>query len=258
MAKTTNFIGFHTGGGGLGNTGGYFNASGLSHAFTLAEVLITLGIIGLVAAMTLPSLISNYQHKVLESQFNKAYSELSQVILKIHTDNGLELIPNNFSNKYKLSDCLKEYYHIIKDCGNVNINTKGCIKLSPTEDDIWNMEIYKSYNGKSINFGYLDDGVLITNNGTTILFEQGAQAASMGRFLIGVDINGFTQKPNRFGHDVFVFEISPSGKLIPLGNPDAKWWGTGVCDAVSNSSINGYSCTYKAINEPDYFKNLPK
>ncbi len=227
-------------------------------AFTLAEVLITLGIIGVVAAMTLPLLISNYQHKVLETQFKKAYSELSQVILQIHTNTGIELIPNNFSNKYKLSDCLKEYYHIIEDCGRVNVHTKGCIQLSPTEDDVWNIDIYKSYSGKAINFGYIDDGVLITNNGTTLLFEQGSQAATVGRFLIGVDINGFKQKPNRFGHDVFVFEIEPSGKLIPLGAPTAKWFGKGICDATSTNGINGYSCTYKAINEPDYFKNLPK
>lgn len=44
------------------------------NAFTLAEVLITLGIIGIVAAMTLPAIIQNYQKMVLKSQFKKAYS----------------------------------------------------------------------------------------------------------------------------------------------------------------------------------------
>ncbi len=52
---------------------GYLAASLLSRlaAFTLAEVLITLGIIGVVAAMTIPSLIQNYQEKVLANQFKK-------------------------------------------------------------------------------------------------------------------------------------------------------------------------------------------
>ena len=55
-------------------------------AFTLAEVLITLGIIGVVAAMTMPSLISHYRHKVLETQFKKAYSVLSQAMIPVQSE----------------------------------------------------------------------------------------------------------------------------------------------------------------------------
>lgn len=46
--------------------------------FTLAEVLITLGIIGIVAAMTIPTLMTNNQSKKLKSQFLKSYSTISQ------------------------------------------------------------------------------------------------------------------------------------------------------------------------------------
>ena len=49
-------------------------------AFTLAEVLVTLGIIGVVAAMTMPVLISNYQKSVLKNQAKKTYSMLSQAL----------------------------------------------------------------------------------------------------------------------------------------------------------------------------------
>lgn len=45
-----------------------------SNAFTLAEVLVTLGVIGVVAAMTLPTLVQNYQKMVLKNQFKKAYA----------------------------------------------------------------------------------------------------------------------------------------------------------------------------------------
>ena len=41
----------------------------MKKAFTMAEVLITLGIIGIVAALTIPQLIKNYQHKELEAAF---------------------------------------------------------------------------------------------------------------------------------------------------------------------------------------------
>ena len=46
--------------------------------FTLAEVLITLGVIGIVAALTMPALIANYQKKVLETRIKKFYSVLNQ------------------------------------------------------------------------------------------------------------------------------------------------------------------------------------
>jgi len=57
-------------------------------AFTLAEVLITLGIIGVVAAMTLPALITNYKEKQTVSQLKKFYSTLSQAWLMMENEYG--------------------------------------------------------------------------------------------------------------------------------------------------------------------------
>ena len=58
-------------------------------AFTLAEVLITLGIIGVVAAMTLPTLIAKYQEKVWLTQFKVTYSTLSQAYLRAYQEHGV-------------------------------------------------------------------------------------------------------------------------------------------------------------------------
>ena len=58
-------------------------------AFTLAEVLITLGIIGVVAAMTMPSLIQNYQKKQTAVRLERFYSIMSQAILRWQQDEGL-------------------------------------------------------------------------------------------------------------------------------------------------------------------------
>ncbi len=71
-----------------------FSLLGLSHqnkAFTLAEVLITLGIIGVVAAMTLPTLMNNTQNNELQTQFKKTYSELNQVARLFYNDNGISV-----------------------------------------------------------------------------------------------------------------------------------------------------------------------
>ena len=56
--------------------------------FMLAEVLITLGIIGVVAALTLPVLIQNYQKKATATSVKKAYSELNQIIESAKADYG--------------------------------------------------------------------------------------------------------------------------------------------------------------------------
>lgn len=57
-------------------------------AFTLAEVLITLGIIGIVAALTLPSVITKYQKKQTVAQLKKAYSTISQALVTSQYENG--------------------------------------------------------------------------------------------------------------------------------------------------------------------------
>ena len=57
-------------------------------AFTLAEVLITLGIIGVVAAMTMPTLIQNYKKHVVETRLEKFYSMINQAIQMSETVNG--------------------------------------------------------------------------------------------------------------------------------------------------------------------------
>lgn len=59
--------------------------------FTLAEVLITLGIIGVVAAMTIPTLVGNYKYMVLQTQFKKAYSDLNQASKLFQVHNGISV-----------------------------------------------------------------------------------------------------------------------------------------------------------------------
>lgn len=56
--------------------------------FTLAEVLITLGIIGVVAAITIPSIITNYKKKVTVNKVKKFYSIMSQATYSSIADNG--------------------------------------------------------------------------------------------------------------------------------------------------------------------------
>ena len=59
------------------------------NAFTLAEILITLGIIGVVAALTVPSLIQNHKKHVIETKLKHVYSIMNQAITMSEIDNGV-------------------------------------------------------------------------------------------------------------------------------------------------------------------------
>ena len=60
------------------------------------------------------------------------------------------------------------------------------------------------------------------------------------------------------GHDIFMFQITKSGKLLPMGADDTSYPVDTYCSLTSTSSTNGYGCTIKALNDKEYFKNLPK
>lgn len=72
--------------------------------FTLAEVLITLGIIGVVAALTLPSLLQDYRNQVVETRLKKVYSTMNQAIVQSELENGAKELWDfdspDFFNKY--------------------------------------------------------------------------------------------------------------------------------------------------------------
>ena len=80
----------------------------MKKGFTLAEVLITLGVIGVVAALTLPSVIQNHRQKAVETKLAKFYSMVNQAIQRSELDNGetktwydgYSQITDEFINKY--------------------------------------------------------------------------------------------------------------------------------------------------------------
>ena len=70
-----------------------------------------------------------------------------------------------------------------------------------------------------------------------------------------VDINGH-KKPNKWGHDLFTFQLMDNGKLTPMGAKGTDYYEQ-ECSQTSSSGRNGIGCTYKALNDPNYFKSLP-
>lgn len=124
------------------------------NAFTLAEVLITLGIIGVVAAMTIPSLIADYRKDVTETRLKKFYSIMNQAILQSVNDNGE---PNTWS--YFIADAYDDDGNIINQSDNTDASFQKY--LAPYLKIIGKKEV-KDYTGERRILYFLADGSSFT------------------------------------------------------------------------------------------------
>ncbi len=165
-------------------------------AFTLAEVLVTLGIIGVVSAMTVPSLMQNYQRQSYVTQLHKVYNEFSQAFVQYQTDNNaLNLKEAGFSSQDNINSFIRSYFKVIKECDSMD----GCFadaykKMNGTATKAWAVD-YKSFvlaNGASIRPAYLPEGNKIIN--------------------IALDINGL-KGPNVVGRDLFWLYVYNNGLI---------------------------------------------
>ncbi len=207
-------------------------------AFTLAETLITLGVIGIVAAMTIPTLVQNYQEKVFVTSAKKFYSLISQAVQLAVIDNGL---PENWdlSDPENMIKPLMPYLKITDYC--TSTNGKVC----------YNKKTYKKngeYFGAGIVFGGIDynhpafrlsDG---TNVGTYTTPGSAINSTVRGEYI--VDVNG-EKEPNIYGKDIFVFYLANNGTIKPYGTPNIDianpWYAfdTGCLDKDSQ----GFACS---------------
>ncbi len=232
-------------------------------AFTLAEVLITLGIIGVVAAMTLPALVTNNRNKQLESALKKEYSVVAQALDLYNAEYGVRIVPEDLVGHQVLKKKILPYFKVSKDCGlgsegNAAQLEKTCIPNYVNEGTTEKSSTkYKTFNGKTtINLGKFDDGQFVLIDGALVLIEN----ASADQLFISVDLNGYDKRPNRLGQDLFMFEINEKGALLPMGAKGTYYYSENdeYCSASSSNNMNGAGCTYKALNEKDYFNKLPK
>lgn len=196
----------------------------LNFGFTLAEVLITLGIIGVVAGLTLPNLISEYKKHVYYTQFRKAVTVLEQAVKLYALDNGCEtniadcLSTSNFDvhaftiEKNNITKFSK-YFNIAKviDIKHPEVECPGYEKLPVS----WG---YGEHD-RSGNLCY-DDGVcnseicaFITTDGMLFNFAWDNWYAGENY----VDVNGPDKGPNLLGRDIFAFYIYPKSKIIFWG-----------------------------------------
>jgi len=208
-------------------------------AFTLAEVLITLAIIGVVAVMTIPTLISDYQEKVTVTKLKKMYSTLTNAY-------GLYKIENNGTVKFSITadgatqafEVFKPYLRISQDCGIVQVGDCAYSTERVLKD---NSPVDLS---NPVHIGHS----VILSDGSSIKFRSGADAIA----VIYYDVNG-AAGPNKWGHDYFEFVVNDS-MVYPHGLPSADI--ITFDDYCAKSYSTGWGCAAWVIHKGnmDYLK----
>ncbi len=172
---------------------------GTKNAFTLAEVLITLGIIGVVAAMTMPTLLNSTQGAQYRTAYKKALSVLSQaVVLNVALDD-YDLSQASQTGATGENGTSASVYNLFNNRMNV---ARVCAGACDSTNDQWSAN-----NNANIKFGGKDSSANYTfffNDGITLTFEQNAANCSEGNATTGegticlgaIDVNG-AKNPNR-------------------------------------------------------------
>lgn len=198
-------------------------------AFTLAEVLITLGIIGVVAVITMPVLINNVQDRVRQKRVENIKQKLSNATDLMAVNSGL----NGYSDTMSFVQELSKYLKILKICDNSKLESCWPTKEVSLnkENKVW--EISKTKSAKTLRIpekvrkNYSDTVAIVTADGTAMIltydktcnFNQDVNgyvyndglSNSLGCLAGVFDWNG-AKNPNKLGNDVL-----PIGVALGLG-----------------------------------------
>jgi prepilin-type N-terminal cleavage/methylation domain-containing protein len=207
--------------------------------FTLAEILITIGIIGIIAAITIPQLINNYRKQTTVKKLKKTYTTLTQAIKMSEADNGSLSGWERKSNLTFWQTYLFPYLKVIdvKKFGQINP------ALSYTRIDGIKETTFTFFYNNATVVTLLDGSLLILDN-------ESENLQTLKTIDFGIDING-TQKPNIIGIDFFVFSIifdndnEKYPKIVPFGaygTSDAPFGEYTRENIISTTKGYNYNC----------------
>ncbi len=218
-----------------------------SVAFTLAETLIVMGIIGVVAALTIPNLNQATGEKEKVARVKKLYSNLEDAIGRTEAIYGplSEWDTANLTGTV-LTGRMSEFMKHSKECSS---SFSGCFasgisaySSSGTAPDVANNAAsFVTADGSSVGVVSAAPRTVVGQNGTTSVVDGG--------LVVYIDIDGPNKGENKVGKDVFQFYLnSPDYLLTPAGRGS---YGTDVTDCTTNSNCTGWVVDYDNL---DYTK----
>ena len=219
-------------------------------AFTLAEALITLGIIGIVAAMTIPTLMQKYYEKQTVNRLKETYSILTQALKLCGEENGYPeewgITGRNDESTAIIAEKIIPYLKINIDCGMKMGKSDKCFPKTTQR-----LNGSKKTNTKEDSKYYVS-----LLNGTSLAIESAEIEADMYLYFL-IDTNG-AAPPNTWGKDIFEFTYRPILGLVPSGHPgnSSNTYKT-TCRDIGDY---GWGCAYYVINfgDMEYLHRKPE
>lgn len=210
----------------------------MKKGFTLAEVLITLVVIGIIATVTVPSILQSTERQEFISKLKKANSVLHQGLSAIARESGYPLGDYTFLIEEKIFlDEFSKVTNVIRTCESIR--------------DCYGQDEFKRYsflNGSPADNAFIDGKTVITTDGIAYTYalepflnfgiaeeDYVNQIAS-----IVVDVNTAERKPNRAGMDVFMFYLINGKGIVPAGSKSF--------DECNRQNL-GATCASKVLKE---------
>ncbi|MBR1425101.1 type II secretion system protein [bacterium] len=232
--------------------------------FTLAEVLITLAVIGVVAALTLPTLIANINTKVETNQKKVTEAKLIQGLNMLDLHGGIN---NTYSSTAEFVEELSKYMKITKICDGTNSAFTECIpynevKYTDSDNEEQTVDVVDLNTAASLGKGNTESGeefmapvAMVLADGTPIILTYNKNCISdpdsikndnknIHKCVAGIyDLNG-SRTPNKYGKDLTAF----NGGTINIVAAEGGGGGGSTTQAATIKTIAGY----RIIKQVDY------
>ena len=219
--------------------------SALVPAFTLAEVLITLAIIGVVAAMTIPTLVQGYKKNITIVKLQKIFAELSNVMRFAEAENG-SMNTWSWSSMSGETDTEKLDYFLENYFSRY-------IKISKTCNDEQRDECIQGLNPMYHGSAIAGERAIITQSGYSIRFGPGGMSSESSyspHLHFVIDIDGPNSGKNSYGSDIFLitanFGPQKGGSSGADMNPKSSglyFFGNGAIPAYTQEELMNKSGT---------------
>ena len=221
-------------------------------AFTLSEVLITLGIIGVIAALTIPGIISKYKRISYQTAFTKAHSQMSQAVKLWRYEEGDDVYTQYYHPYDKKGEDLRNaFFKYIKG----SFDTR---KITADKQTIY----YTSAKNSKTKAHYCPSTCCAHPQTNSYISFDGIMyniCARDGFINISFDINGYDKGPNKWGIDLFDFDMNSESEITNLyscNRPNCRAYYHSK-DAPNTTNVNdGIGCTACAIKDKDYFNKI--
>lgn len=216
-------------------------------AFTLAEVLITLGIIGVVAAMTIPNLMTKINERVHRAQLKKTISTLNQAVKMVYNNTdtiyGCYYGSNGSGKGASGDECsslkieMEKVLKISHICNN-NAYKNGCIPKYKGKDTVLKENYGEDYDLSSAaaNCGGLFESAILKETPVWVLQDGTIIGLYIGvPKYIFVDVNG-AKGPNKWGYDIFILQLRMSESNLDVSYLPEKV-GCGIIEKGGKSAF---------------------